>query len=86
MTKKDQAIKKLFVTHYSVISLFGSDMETDVFPFIQENWDKGHYLFNLFNEDITKEKYYDYTSYCKKNFTLKQINQFSQELSLSVEF
>jgi hypothetical protein len=86
MTKKDQAIEKLFVTHYSVIGLFGSDMETDVFPFIQQNWDKGHYLFNLFNEVMTKEKYYDYKSYSKKNFTLTQIKQFTQELSLCLEF
>lgn len=78
MSKKLDAAIQLAQLHYEVVSIFGHDMETDVFGFIQENWIKGHKLFEILEE----EKYGDYVPYVMKNFTLKQINQFFEELSI----
>ena len=77
MKKIDSAIH-LAQVHYSVVALCGSDMETDVFPFIQENWNKGHKLFDF----MENEQYDEYIPYVMKNFTQKQIDQFFNELNL----
>ena len=77
MSKKSEAAIKLGHLHYDVVSIFGHDMETDVFPFIQENWTKGHKLFEILEE----EKYEEYVPYVMKNFTLKQIEEIYSQLS-----
>ena len=82
MSKKLESAIELAQLHYEVVTMFGTDMETDVFPFIQENWTKGHKLFEILEE----EKYEEYVPYVMKNFTLKQINQFFDELSMCFEF
>jgi hypothetical protein len=82
MSKKLESAIELAQLHYEVVIMFGTDMETDVFPFIQENWTKGHKLFEILEE----EKYEEYVPYVMKNFTLKQINQFFDELSMCFEF
>lgn len=78
MSKKlDRAIE-LAQLHWEVIDTFGIDIETDVFPFIQENWYKGHKLFSI----LEQAEYEKYIPYVMNNFTLKQINQFFEELSI----
>jgi len=78
MSKKLDAAIELAQLHYEVVTIFGHDMETDVFPFIQQNWTKGHKLFYILEEG----DYDKYIPYVMNNFTLKQINQFFEELSI----
>jgi len=82
MSKKLESAIELAQLHYEVVNMFGTDMETDVFPFIQENWTKGHKLF----EFLEKQEYELYVPYVMKNFTHKQINQFFDELAICFEF
>jgi hypothetical protein len=82
MSKKLDAAIELAQLHWEVVNMFGTDMETDVFPFIQQNWNKGHELFYI----LERKDYGSYVPYVMKHFTLKQINQFFEELSFCVEF
>jgi hypothetical protein len=82
MSKKLESAIELAQLHYEVVNMFGTDMETDVFPFIQENWTKGHKLFEI----LEKQEYELYVPYVMKNFTHKQINQFFDELAMCFEF
>ena len=78
MSKKLESAIELAQLHYEVVNMFGTDMETDVFPFIQENWTKGHKLFEI----LEQEKYAEYVPFVMENFTLKQINNFFEELDI----
>jgi hypothetical protein len=81
MSKKLDAAIELGHLHYDVVTMFGHDMETDVFPFIQENWTKGHKLFQILEE----EKYEEYVPFVMKNFTLKQIQEIYSQLSWMID-
>ena len=78
MSKKLNAAIELAQLHYEVVTIFGQNMETDVFPFIQQNWTKGHKLFYILEEG----DYDKYIPYVMNNFTHNQIRQFYYELSL----
>jgi hypothetical protein len=78
MSKKLDAAIRLAQVHYTVVQFCGHDMETDVFAFIQENWVKGHKLFEI----LEQEKYAEYVPFVMENFTLKQINNFFEELDI----
>jgi hypothetical protein len=82
MSKKLESAIKLAQVHYGVMSICGKDMETDVFRFIQENWNKGHQLFYI----LENEDYGSYIPYVMKNFTKKQIDQFFEELDSFFRF